>query len=105
MFWTYKQIPVDGQLILNDKIGHYIIIEDNFDEQANRRIDNFGIYFNQGEPVSTDGRWPRAVGEGTEEPMIEGQPVVQFIDTEVPVGANVCTILYRTGIWQTYLKK
>lgn len=104
MFWTYKQIPINGEMILDSTFSHYLIIEDNSAEQSNRRIDNFGIYFDEGQSVSTDGRWPRAVGDGTEEPMIEGQPANEFVDTEIPSGKNYCTIFYRDNFRQIFPK-
>lgn len=104
MFWTYKQIPVNGALTFTDTIPNYIIIEDNWAEQANVRIDNFGIWFDEGSDISRDGRWPRAVGEGTEEPMINGVLAHEFIDPETPQGKYFCIILYRIGVFQCFPK-
>lgn len=104
MFWTYKQIPVDGQLVLDDTFSTYIIIEDNSAAQSNNRIDNFGIYYDEGSTVSKDSRWPRAEGPGTEEPMINGVLAHEFVCTETPVGKNYCTVLYRDNFKSIFPK-
>ncbi len=66
MFYTYDQSNPGGHYHNDDKLGHYVIIEANSGDHADKLAGNIGIEFNEYED-----RWfPMGYSEGKEEPMI-----------------------------------
>ncbi|QHZ51156.1 DUF7296 family protein [Paenibacillus larvae] len=83
MYFTFNQNNSGGFFIENDEVCEYVIIEAETAEQANKKAEEIGIYFDGCStgydcPCCGD-RWDAQYSDdkGTEEPEIYGVPVYE----------------------------
>jgi hypothetical protein len=86
MFYEYNQNNSGGNFDLDEACGltHFVVIEADSAEEANRKAEDHGIYFDgcaSGRDCSCCGdRWYAAdVSDGTPAPTIYGRPVTEMV--------------------------
>lgn len=83
MFYTYRQNNSGGEFTVNSDVTVTVIVEADNADRADSRAEKLGIYFNG---VNDDidceccgDRWSPAYDrDGTETPMVYGQPVESY---------------------------
>ena len=109
MFYTYRQNNSGGNFIVNSDVTVTVIVEATDTEHADRRAEEFGIYFNG---VNDDidceccgDRWSSA-WEGTETPEVYGQPVESYEARFQFTGSNEPSIYvyYLDGSKKSYYR-
>lgn len=83
MFYTYNQNNSGGKFEINNDIKHYVIIEADNCEEANRIAESVGIYFDGVEEEidcpCCGNRWSRAdESDGYQEPSIYGTKISDY---------------------------
>jgi hypothetical protein len=102
MFYTYNQNNSFGTFDVNDDVTYYVIVEADSADDANRRAQNVGIYFD-GCSVCRDcsccgDRWSEAwEGDGDPEPMIYSEPVSTFKTWRAEPGETFAYVYYKDG--------
>ena len=105
MFYTYSQNNSFGTFEINDDVTHYVIIEADSVEDANRRAEGVGLYFDGCSkgidcPCCGD-RWSEAwEGDEYPEPMIYGQPVSPAATWRGNPGDTIAYIYRKDGTKQ-----
>ena len=81
MFYQYNQNNSGGSFVFDKDMGitHHVVIEAESADDADRRAEEVGLYFNgceEGRDCSCCGdRWHPTYGEGDSEPLYYGMPV------------------------------
>jgi hypothetical protein len=110
MFFTYMQNNSGGTFVVDENLGHYVIIEAETEWQADAKAEDLGVYFDgcaDGRDCDCCGdRWYSAAA-GTKTPKIYDTPAGKFWrDTmkEHDFMACWCSIRihYRTGRVRRY---
>jgi hypothetical protein len=85
-FWTFSQNNSGGSFVESEALSHFVIIEAVNAEDANRRAEDIGIYFD-GVDAGVDceccgDRWYRQweSAEGTESPQVYGESAFTYLD-------------------------
>lgn len=119
MFYTYRQNNSGGSFKITKKIKHYVIIEADSASEADEKAESIGIYFDGVEkgrdcPCCGD-RWHKAYSlgygiEGTKEPEIWGQSVMDFLKQEVDADGSLpwneeVIIYYKNGKVEVFSEK
>ena len=84
-FYTFRQNNSGGRFIVDiaSGISEYVIIEAKDADDANRRAENIGLYFNGCDddrdcPCCGDRWYPTYEDEGENEPLIYGEPIKEY---------------------------
>lgn len=95
-FFTFNQNNSGGSFTLDEDRGitHYVIIEAFSAEDANRRAEDIGLYFDgDGDCPCCGDRWYEQWGDekGTDRPEIYGEPADSYIAsfTWMPPGKEI----------------
>lgn len=102
MFYTFRQNNSFGKFKVDDNVSHYVIVEATTAEDANKRAEGIGIYFNgvrKGEDCGCCGdRWdPVTNNDGFEEPTLYcGKSIEETLTTPHTLGDTVI-IYYQDG--------
>jgi len=104
MFYTFVQNNSGGDfdIDLTMGIGRYVIIEANSHNEANRRAEEIGIYFDgvtQRKDCGCCGdRWyPLDEDEGEKEPLIFGKTIKERKKSKTLYSDDSITIHYKNG--------
>jgi hypothetical protein len=110
MFYTYNQNNSFGTFDVNEDVTYYVIVEADSVEDANRRAEGVGIYFDgcsRGRDCPCCGdRWSEAWDgdDATPEPMIYGEPVAEFTPWSHQQGEPIAHVYYKDGSKQEVTK-
>lgn len=108
MFFHFSQNTSGGNLDINEKVAHHVIIEAFGAHDANLRAESIGIYFDGVDGgwdcPSFGDRWHDVCGRGDAEPLIYGEPPEQYVDTFARKGEPFCHVYYLDGRKVTYRK-
>ena len=109
MFYTYRQNNSFSTFDVNEDVTHYVIIEADSVEDANRRAEGVGIYFDGCSkgidcPCCGD-RWSEAWDDDADpEPMIYGEPVATHTSWRAEPGEALAYVYYKDGTKQEITK-
>ena len=106
MFFLYSQNNSGGSFIVNENIGHEVIIEANDYNHANKRAEEIGIYFNginDGMDCSCccnrwDEEWSNE--DATNEPEIYGKSIKDYKPRTWFEDEEIVMIYYLDGTKQ-----
>jgi hypothetical protein len=113
MFFTFGQNNSGGSFINDGYVTHYVIVEADNADEANKIAENIGIYFDGCDqdmdcPCCGD-RWSRQYGnrDGTEAPEIYGNPPDEEgkSDWFTGVGEVYCRVHYKDGMVEEFRKE
>jgi hypothetical protein len=81
MFWNYRQNNSGGSFSFDKDrgISVNVIVEANSPDDADRRAESIGIYFDDDYSIDCEccgTRWHRAYGEGDVLPSVYNEPVI-----------------------------
>lgn len=98
MFYTYSQNNSGGVFHINNVVGHYVIIEAEAPEGADKKAEEIGIYFNGCDderdcPCCGD-RWYKQWDSGEDVPMIYGDTIDKYVPN---MGDEHIHIYYADG--------
>jgi hypothetical protein len=108
-FFLFRQNNSGGSFDVNDAVAHSVIIEAYSVKDANARAEDVGIYFN-GCDTGADcfccgDRWYEAQDhDGTDTPLIYGEPPETHREMFVKEGQPVCHVYRLDGSKTTYRK-
>ena len=107
-FFCYNQNNSGGSFVIDRRLAHYVIIEAQSGDEADRIAESIGIYFDGCEsgddcPCCGD-RWDRAYGPGDDSPNIYGEDPAKYDDIFAQKGKPYCHIYYLDGLIKTYKK-
>ena len=102
MFFNYNQNNSGGSFVIDDDVAHYVIIEADTAEEANKKAEEIGIYFDgvdKGWDCYCCGdRWyPVWNYEGEKEPLIYGEPVAEYSDIFAQKNKPYAHVYYADG--------
>lgn len=108
MFYCYNQNNSGGWFQMDDEVAHYVIVEADSADEANRRAQSVGIYFNgcaDGRDCDCCGdRWHEAWNdEGDAEPVIYGKPVSEYQDMWAENGKPYAYVYYKDGRKESFV--
>ena len=91
-WFTFRQNNSGGRFKIDNEVDAYVIIQSRNAAEANALAERIGIYFNgvdEGRDCECCGdRWDKAwETEGTDEPMVYGEPVTWSPDAVLTVKA------------------
>jgi hypothetical protein len=107
-FFTFNQNNSGGRFHEDDRVCHYVIIEATNADDANRRAEQVGLYFDgRGDCSCCGNRWSSAWSdsEGTEEPSIYGKPPTDYDYHRwnlTEAGKVQCRVYYMDGHKEEY---
>lgn len=101
-YYTFSQNNSGGRFIVNDKIGHYVIIEADDIESALEKSEEVGIYFDgveDGEDCSCCGDgWYHPYDSGNLSPMIyDKSPEEGLKDNHSRAFSKMAHIYHKDG--------
>lgn len=108
MFYHFSQNNSGGSFHIDERVAHHVIIEANSAEEANRRAESVGIYFNgciDGRDCDCCGdRWSSQWSDdaGDLEPLIYGDDPSRYQDTWTDHDEPYCHVYYLDGLKKTY---
>ena len=89
MFYHYRQNNSGGSFILDDDVTVHVIIEAESAEQADRRAESIGIYFdgcsNGMDCPCCGDRWTSQYNKGDKEPLVYGENPQAFADSDLGI--------------------
>ena len=108
-FYEFGQNNTGGPFDVDDQVCHFVIIEALSANDANRRAEDIGIYFDGCDDgrdcVCCGDRWSRAwSNDGDDEPKIYGKPPEQYNDMWCAEGEVYCRVYYMDGMIKEYRK-
>jgi hypothetical protein len=81
-FFHFNQNNTGGVWQFDDAVTHHVVIEADSSEDADKRAEAIGIYFDgceSGMDCRCCGdRWYRTYGDGDDEPMVYGEPAAEY---------------------------
>lgn len=83
-FYTYNQNNSGGRFVFNSNkgISHYVIVEADSVEEADRIAEGIGLYFDgEGDCPCCGDRWYSPYGEGSVNPEVYGEPITKPFGT------------------------
>ena len=110
-YFHFSQNNSGGGFDIDDNVAHHVIVQAHTAEEANRRAEDIGIYFdgcNYGRDCSCCGdRWSRqwANDTGDETPLIYSKPPETYDDMFTKTGQPVCHVYHLDGSKTTYRKQ
>ena len=107
MFYTYRQNNSGGSFYINDDVAQFVIIEADNAAEANERAEAIGLYFDGVDKDLDCGccgdRWVEAWSdEGSEEPMIYGEPIATWSSWFNQPGEPYAHVYYKDGSKKTF---
>jgi len=105
MFYTFNQNNTGGSFVDNDEVCHFVIVGADSAEQANRRAETFGLYFDgYGDCDCCGNRWYEqwADTDGTAEPQIYDKPPQEYQCMWTSEGEVYCRVYHLDGLKQEY---
>jgi hypothetical protein len=106
MFFHFSQNNSGGNFAIDEDVAHHVIIESRNANEANRKAESIGIYFDgvdNGRDCDCCGdRWHSVWGQGDAEPLIYGDPPEQYVDMWAGKGEPYCHVYYLDGRKVTY---
>jgi hypothetical protein len=109
MFYIYDQNNSGGGFIVDDEVTYNVIIEADSADEANRKAEEIGIYFddNYEYDCSCCGtRWSRAwSNDGDAEPEIYGKPVAEYKEYWAKEGEPWAHVYYKDGTKRSYTRE
>jgi len=106
MFYEYDQNNSGGGFIVNDDVTYNVFIEADSREEADRRAEEIGIYFDDNFDVDCEccgTRWSYAYS-GEETPMIYGKPVEEYDEIWANDGEAYAYVYYKDGTKRSYTR-
>lgn len=104
MFYTFNQNNSGGSFVYNDTVCKYVIVEANTAEEANRRAETLGLYFDGKYDCPCCGnRWSEQWdSEGETEPLIYGKDPQDHCSVFMRDGEVYCRVFFADGTVQDY---
>lgn len=107
MFYTFSQNNSGGSFVQDENISHYVIIEANSAEEANRLAERKGLYFDgYGDCSCCGNRWSEAwYDEGDDVPTIYGESVSEYVAIRAWMDEYETVVHYLSGEVEYYSAK
>ena len=106
MFYEYDQNNSGGGFIVNDDVTYNVIIEADSADEADRRAEEIGIYFDDNYEVDCEccgTRWSYAYS-GEKTPMIYGKPVEDHNEIWANDGEPWAHVYYKDGTKRSFTR-
>lgn len=110
MFYLYDQNNSGGGFDVNDDVTYNVIIEADSADEADRKAEDVGIYFDGTDDGGPDcpccgDRWSRAwSNEGDERPEIYGKPVEEHDEYWAKDDEPWAYVYYKDGTKRSYTR-
>jgi hypothetical protein len=109
MFYIYDQNNSGGGFTVDEDVTYNVIIEADSADEANRKAEEIGIYFDDNYEYDCEccgTRWSRAwSNEGEETPMIYGDAVEDYYEAWVKGGEPYAHVYYKDGTKRSYTRE
>ena len=105
MFYEYNQNNSGGGFDVNDNVTYSVIIEADSADEADRKAEEIGIYFDDDYDIDCEccgTRWSRAWGDGEETPSIFGNPVEDHEEYWSKDGQPYAYVYYKDGTKRSF---
>lgn len=107
MFYEYDQNNSGGGFDVNDNVTYHVIIEADSADEANRKAEEIGIYFDDDYDIDCEccgTRWSRAWTDGDETPSIHGKPVEEYNEYFANDGEAYAHVYYKDCTKRSYTR-